>query len=156
MKTYLSNLNEREKWMVIATVICLIAYCYYALLYNPLKNRVTSSSAQLVEKTETLRWMNEVKNIPLNAQKKQSTENGTLLTLLATKLKDNEIQKFPYQLQQTSSGDIQLSFNEIPFKWFIQWLAKIDASYIIHIKQFNADSTETPGVTKLTLILSSS
>lgn len=153
MKAYLNSLNDRERWMLIAALLCLFAYGYFEWLYGPLKNKVTTGETLLLEKNETLLWMKEVKGSALTAQKKQSIENGPLLTLLATQLKKGELVKFPYQLQQTGSGDIQLSFDEVPFKAFMRWLATIDSKYIISIKQFNVNPTETPGLTKLTLIL---
>lgn len=154
MKNYLSTLNEREKWMVVATALCLVAYCYYLLLYVPLSNKVTQKSAQLIEKIETLTWMQKIKQQGHSSKTKQTVDNSQLLTLLATQLKDNSTLKFPYQLQQTGTGDIQLTFDAVPMKLFIMWLAKINERYTITIKQFDIEHTETPGVTKLMIIIS--
>lgn len=57
MKAYISTLNEREKWMLIGTGLCLILYVYYLFLYSPLSQRVDQKSKQLIEKTATLQWM---------------------------------------------------------------------------------------------------
>ncbi|KTD32268.1 putative general secretion pathway protein YghD [Legionella moravica] len=153
MKSYLNSLNEREKWMVLAAVLSLVIYFYYQFLYTPLSNKVTLKSSQLIEKTETLAWMKQVRQKAHSATTKQSVDNSQLLTLLATQLKNNETLKFPYQLQQTGSGDIQLTFDTVPFKLFMQWLAKINDKYTITIKQFDVEHTTTPGVTKLMIII---
>ncbi|KTD51282.1 GspM family type II secretion system protein LspM [Legionella quateirensis] len=153
MKSYLNSLNEREKWMVIAAVLSLVIYFYYQFLYTPLSNSVALKSSQLIEKTETLAWMNQVRQKAHSATKKQSVDNSQLLTLLATQLKNNETLKFPYQLQQTGSGDIQLTFDTVPFKLFMQWLAKLNDKYTITIKQFDVEHTNSPGVTKLMIII---
>lgn len=154
MKNYLNSLNEREKWMVIITALCLFIYCYYLLLYAPLSNKVTQKSVQLVEKVETLAWMQKVKQQAHSSKTKQTVDNSQLLTVLAAQLKENTTLKFPYQLQQTGSGDIQLMFEAVPFKLFMGWLTTINEKYTITIKQLDIEHTDTPGVTKLMIIIS--
>ncbi|AAU27948.1 TPA: type II secretion system protein M [Legionella pneumophila] len=156
MKTYLNTLNDREKWMVIVAGVSLFIYGYYLLLYTPLSNQVNQKSTQLIEKTETLEWMKQVRMQKRSAKRKESVDNSQLLTILASQLKNNKTLKFPYQLQQTGSGDVQLTFDAVPFQNFIQWLAKINEVYSINIKQFDVEKTSTPGVTRLMIILSTS
>lgn len=155
MKQYLSNLNERERWMVIAAALCVFIYCYYLLIYSPLSNKVSQKSVQLTEKIETLAWMQKVKQQAHPKKTKQTVDNSQLLTLFATQLKENSPLKFPYQLQQTGSGEIQLTFDAVPFSLFMSWLAKINDRYSITIKQFDVQQSETPGITKLMIIISS-
>lgn len=154
MTDYFNNLNEREKWMVVGGGICFIAFLYYALLYSPLKTAVVQQSNQLVEQTSTLAWMNKVKQEGHLFDKKKTLDNGQLLTLVSTQLKVDQTLNSPFQLEQTSSGDVQLSFDEVPFNLFITWLAKINKTYSITIKQFDVQKTKTAGVTKLLIILS--
>ncbi|CZG10793.1 GspM family type II secretion system protein LspM [Legionella pneumophila serogroup 1] len=156
MKTYLNTLNDREKWMVIVAGVSLFIYGYYLLLYAPLSNQVNQKSTQLIEKTETLEWMKQVRMQKRSAKRKESVDNSQLLTILASQLKNNKTLKFPYQLQQTGSGDVQLTFDAVSFQNFIQWLAKINEVYSINIKQFDVEKTSTPGVTRLMIILSAS
>lgn len=153
MKNYLNTLNERERWMVISSVVCVIAYIYYLFLYSPLSNRVAEQSIQLIEKRDTLAWMRKIREQSHTTNKKESLNNGQLLTLLATQLKSNQTLKFPYQLQQTGSGDIQLTFDTVPFQMLMTWLIKINQQYSITMKQFDVDRTESPGVTKLMIIM---
>lgn len=98
--------------------------------------------------------MKQVRMQKRSAKRKESVDNSQLLTILASQLKNNKTLKFPYQLQQTGSGDIQLTFDAVPFQNFIQWLAKINELYSINIKQFDVERTSTPGVTRLMIILS--
>lgn len=147
-------MNERERWMVIVAALCLLVYAYYLILYAPLKNKVTQKSTQLIEKIETLKWMKNVKQQGLPSTKKQTVDSSQLLTLLANQLKDNATLRFPYQLQQTGPGDIQLTFDAVPFNIFLGWLKKINDKYTITIKQFTVEHSDTPGVTRLMIIIS--
>ena len=154
MKSYLSTLNEREKWMVLGAALCVVIYVYYMFLYSPLMSNVEQKSTQLIEKTATLEWMNKVKQQKNTSSVKQSVDNGQLPTLLATQLKNSAVLKFPYQLQQTNSGEIQLSFEQVPFNLFIQWLLQINNKYNINIKQIDVNKTPTPGLAQLMIMLS--
>jgi len=153
VKSYLSTLNEREKWMVLGAALCIFVYIYYLLLYSPLASQVEARQVQLIEKMQTLEWLNKVKNIKSTKKVKQSVDNSQLLTLLATQLKNSTTLRFPYQLQQTSSGEIQLSFDQVPFKVFMEWLVNINNKYNINIKQFDVNKSATPGITQLMIIL---
>ncbi|MDP3269484.1 MAG: type II secretion system protein GspM [Legionella sp.] len=153
MKTYFQNLNEREKWMLIGTGICLFVYIYYFFLYSPLNEKMNLTATQLTVKHETLEWMRRVKAQKNTTKTRKKVENSQLLTLLANQLKENSTIKSPYQLQQTGSGDIQLTFDDVPFKLFMEWLIKMNNQYAISIKQFDAGQTPTPGVSKLMVII---
>nr|WP_255666719.1 MULTISPECIES: type II secretion system protein GspM [unclassified Legionella] len=142
--------------MLIGTVLCLFLYVYYLFLYSPLSQRVTQKSAQLVEKTATLDWMQKIRQQShMKQTKKKTVDNSQLLTTLATHLKNDPTLKFPYQLQQTGSGDIQLTFDAVAFNLFIIWLEKINQNYAITVKQFEADRLKTSGIARLMILISS-
>lgn len=153
MKDYFNALNEREKWTVIGGGVCLIIFIYYVLLYSPLTDAVTQKSAQLIEQTETLQWMEKVKQEGYSTQKKQKVDNSQLLTLIATQLKEEQTLNSPFKLEQTSSGEVQLSFDEVPFSLFVTWFSKINEKYTFTIKQFDIEKTKTSGITKLMIII---
>lgn len=154
MKDYLNSLNERERWLVIGGGICVFLYLFYMFLYAPLSNKVTQQSTLLTEKIATLNWMKQVQQQGPVAKKKENVDNSQLLNLIATQLKSNESLKSPFQLQQTSTGEVQLSFDEVPFNLFMTWLVNLNLKYNLTIKQFEATQTKTAGVTKLLVILS--
>lgn len=154
MKAYLNTLNEREKWMVVAALICLVLYCYYLFLYAPLRHQVDLKSTQLVEKISTLEWMKKVKQQHHKPKTKETVDNSQLLTILATQLKEDFPAQYPYQLQQTGAGDIQLTFDAVVFNSFIAWLEKLNERYAITLKQFNAERTPTSGVVHVMVLLS--
>lgn len=154
MITYWTHLNEREKKMVGAAVIFSLVFVYYSLLYAPLSSGVREKTQLLQEKSSTLDWMKKAQKQKSTTLSKKTLDNSQLLTLLTSQLKDNKRLQFPFQVQQTSTGEIQLSFEKVPFNLFIEWLAQLNEHYYINIKQLNANKTDTPGITHLTLTLS--
>lgn len=153
MITYWHNLNEREKWMVGIGALCLLFYLFYILLYSPLTSAVNEKAKQLIEKQETLAWMQTVRQQPKNQKVPQMINNAKLLALIGNQLNSGSLRQFPYQLQQTGPGDIQLSFDQVPFSQFLSWLWALGNDYAITLKQFSAERTETPGVVKLMVII---
>ena len=150
---YWNNLNERERWLTgIGSVITLI-YLFYLLIYSPLATSVSDKSKQLLEKQQTLSWMQQVRQLPLNNKTKRSISNTKLLAVIGNQLNEKSFQPFPYQLQQTGPGDIQLSFERVPYKQFLLWLWTLNFDYAITLKQFTADRSETAGVVKLLIVI---
>jgi general secretion pathway protein M len=153
MNDYFNSLNEREKTMLMFAAACLLLYLYFVLLYAPITHRVRTEKNLLVEKIQTLEWMKKIHSQGLTSNTKKTINNNQLLTLIASELKVK--QSFnPYQLQQLGLGDVELSFEAVPFNLFLSWLIELNKGYQLKFKQLNAKPTQTPGVTQLTLVLS--
>jgi general secretion pathway protein M len=156
MRQYWQNLNEREQLMVSVTAACLFFYLIYLLLYSPLETAVTNKLAELQEKKETLSWMQQVRQQPLSSKIPQPTSNAKILTLIDSQLNNGPLKPFHYQLQQTGGGDIELSFEQVPFAPFLLWLWNLTRDYAITLKQFSAERTGTPGMVKLIVTITTS
>lgn len=150
---YWHNLNERERWMAIIGSICMLIYLFYLLVYSPLTTAVSTRSKELREKQETLIWMQQVRQQPRSQKTAQTINNTKLLALIGNQLSSNSLQKFVYQLQQTGSGDVQLSYDRVPYNLFLSWLWALSNDYAISFKQFSAERTDTPGIVKLMVVI---
>jgi len=154
MMTYWTNLNERERLTVTIGGVCLIIYLFYLLIYSPLNSAIVNKTTQLKEKQSTLEWMNKVQKKPAESTPLQSTNSSKLLTIIAAQLSALPLQKFTYQLQQTSQGDIQLSFETIPNNLFLSWLWKLGNQYKITVKQLTVEKTARSGIVKAMVVIS--
>lgn len=153
---YWNNLNEREKWLLAATSICVIIYLFYLFFYAPLANAVINREKLLQEKNETLHWMKQVRNEAKHSNHAMPITNAKLLALIDNQLSNNKLHQFTYQLQQTGSGEIQLSFERVPFNQFLTWLWSVNNNYAFNIKQFNAERSDVAGMVRLNLIIAAS
>ena len=152
-KIYWSNLNERERWTLGLGVVFCVFYMFYLLIYAPLANAVHNKSQLLIEKQETLAWMQQVRLEHKANKAPQTLTSSKLLTVLADQLNTTSFKQFPYHLQQTGVSDIQLIFDEVPYNAFIAWVWSVNEKYTISIKQLNIEHTDVPGVVKLTIII---
>ncbi|VEG90644.1 type II secretion system protein GspM [Legionella spiritensis] len=153
MNSYWQNLNERERWMVGVALITVTAYLFYLFIYSPLTSAVATKSKLLTEKKETLLWMQGIHQQPHTGKSPESITDSKLLTVIASQLGAGSLGKFPYQLQQTGAGDIQLSFEKVPYTHILKWLWSLTTLYTVSIKQVHIERTQTPGVIKLTLVI---
>ncbi|ASQ46598.1 type II secretion system protein GspM [Legionella clemsonensis] len=153
MSNYWNNLNERERWMVGIAAFCVIFYLFYLFIYSPLTISVETKTQQLQEKKETLAWMQQVRNQSTQRRAPQAITSSKLLALLGNQLSTGELHRFTYQLQQTGQGEIQLSFEQVPFNQFLSWLWKLFNDYALSLKQFSAERTDTSGMVKLTVVI---
>ena len=149
MKTYWDNLNDREQKMLVLGGIFFIVLVMYSLLYAPLIRSISDKKNELHEKQETLVWMQQVLQQRNTLKTPEILSNSKLLSVLAEQLKSTSFHAFPYQLQQMGTGDIQLSFDQVPYNAFVTWLWSVRQNYAFSIKQFNAERTATLGVTKV-------
>lgn len=152
MKAYWQQLNEREQLAVVAASIFVIAYLFYALIYAPLTSAVTNEQAQWRTKQATLVWMRHVEQTYSQDKRPQTVAEGNLLSILTQVLKGASFHRFPYQLAQTAGGEIQLSFDAVPYNAFITWLQAQTVRYTLTIKNIDMTKTDVPGVVKASVI----
>lgn len=155
LKNYWASLNDRERWVTAGGVLCVCLYLYYLLLYAPLASHLQQARQRYQEQQDTLLWMRQ--QAPLlrkNTTKiPDSLTSGQLLTQLSSQLRQISLQNFPAQLQQTTSGDIAITFEKIPMQIFLDWLWRMNQRYAISIKQCVFDSTEVAGLVKVQAVL---
>lgn len=153
MKNYWYQLQTRERLMLGVGVVCCIVYLSYLILYAPLMQAVRTKTQQLHEKETTLFWLKSVQSEAKTHTSHQAVTTGQLLTVLNEQLKEKPFKSYPYQLQQTPNGDIQLAFAEVPFTPVIKWLWTLHEHYRITVKQLNAEQTTTSGIVNLSVVL---
>lgn len=154
MMQYWNNLNDRERLLLSLGLSIVAIYLIYLLIYAPLSKSVHHKSLQLLEKQDTLTWMKKINGEIQKETPAELISNTKLLSLVDSQLREGELKNFSHQLQQTNSGEIQLSFDEAPFNAFLAWLWSLQSTYSIALKQLNLEKTNTPGMIKLNLIIS--
>lgn len=153
MMQYWNNLTDRERWLLVIGGIVSSIFLFYLLVFLPLVDGVHHKTQLLIEKKNTLSFL-------INAQKQQKTvkkvhvlKQSQLLTVLTEQLTHSSFNQSMYQVQQTASGDIQLSFDAVPFNPLIHWLWAINQQYSLVIKQLHVERTPVSGVVKIVLII---
>lgn len=153
VKTYWEQLNGRDRMMLGVGGVCCVCYFVYSAVYSPLVSAVNQARLHLADDRSTLVWMQNVHQQYVKTQATQALSKGQLLTVLGDQLKRTSFHRYPYQLEQTGSGDIQLMFNEVPYQAFVAWLKRFSEHYTCSIQQLSVDHTTTSGVVRAMVVL---
>ncbi|MBP6919209.1 MAG: type II secretion system protein M [Legionellaceae bacterium] len=152
MKAHWQQFNEREQTAVVVAGLCLVAYLFYAMLFSPLTTAVSNARKHWYEKNSTLMWMRHAQKNYSQEKQPQKVAAGNLLSILTQVLKHASFHRFPYQLAQTASGEIQLSFDEVPYNAFMEWLRVQSMRYTLTVKNLDVTKTNVSGVVKISVI----
>ena len=85
-------------------------------------------------------------------KKPQKVASSNLLSILTEVLDQASFNRFAYQLEQTATGDIQLSFENVPYNGFMEWLRDQSAQYTLSIKNLDVTKTNINGVVTVSVI----
>jgi general secretion pathway protein M len=149
IKSYWLNLSERDRLVLSVGGVVVLLYLFYLLIYAPLTEAVELQSNLWVEKQETLDWMKRQREVKRQSKKIYCH----LLSLFSTQLKKATFSQFPYQLQQSGTENVQLSFEQVPYVDFLMWLRKLNQRYTMTISELTVIRTDTPGVVKMNIVV---
>ncbi len=152
MKAQWQQFNEREQGAILISGLFLIAYLSYASFFSPLSKMVTTAQKRWHEQTVTLTWMLHVQQNYHEEKKPQKVASSNLLSILTEVLDQASFNRFAYQLEQTATGDIQLSFENVPYNGFMEWLRDQSAQYTLSIKNLDVTKTNINGVVTVSVI----
>lgn len=154
IKQYWESRSEREQILLLVGGIVLFICLIYFLIYSPIENAVSEDTAAFKDKYDTLMFMKKTQKLTPPTQKATKINTSELLTVISNQLKaEPSLSAFPAELNQTSSGDIQLSFKSVPFNLIMTWLQELSTKYDITIKQLSIHKTNIDGVVGWTLVL---
>ena len=153
MMAYWYNLNDRERWIALAGVVAFLMYGLYSFIYSPLVTQTMEKRRELQEKTDTLVWMKAVQFKSPNKKQSMVVSNSKLLSVISAQLGQAAFAKCPHQIRQTSQGDIQLSFESVPYTAFLTWLWTLENTYSVSLKQLEITRTPTNGLVKTVVLI---
>lgn len=152
IKNHFEQLNTREQIMVSVTSVIVIFYLVYLFIFEPITVAQSEALKQLQEKRETLAWMQQVKHHAGQSSRQKVQDTSQLLAIITEQLSQSGLKPFPYQLQQSGGGNVQLSYEKVPFNPFIEWMISFQADYSITVQQLTATKQDQEGMVKLTVV----
>lgn len=146
MMDYWNKLNQREQGAVAFCVVFLFLYLIYSLIYAPLDHAVDRQLASIKEKRSLLIWMEHARSQTMHQKKPSPVASSKFLSVVSDALTPSPLNSFAHQLQQTGEGELQLSFDEVPYNACVAWLFSMHEKYAFLIKQLSMKQTKTPGL----------
>ena len=146
------ELSERDRYVAIFGILLLTVYLLYVLIYAPLFNAIESNHNKLFTQRDTLEWMSNVPRGKLMNQAHVTKSSTQILAIMSQQLANSVFKADHYQLQQLGNNDLQLSFDQVPYNKFIEWLWTFTEKNHLSIRQFNVEKTKLVGAVKLQVI----
>ncbi len=156
MKSFWQNLSDRDKLALGIGGGVVLLYLIYLLIVAPLIHVLDEKHQHHQDKKKDLAWLHSVRSLSQTKQSRTLASNSELLSLLARQLKSNNLKAYPHQLQQLGNGNIQLSFESVPFMLFMDWLKQLNTTIQFTIQNLTIDRLDTPGLAQVALTLSAS
>jgi general secretion pathway protein M len=150
------GLSARDRLMLVVGGLFLVMYAGY-MMYAVLSHAVLERAHVLSEKETTLAWMRRAE------QENKALQHGTAgpvkldaakgLTVFSEALSQTSFQGFTYQLQQLKEGELQLTFDTVPYNAFLQWLSSMNKRYAFVIQSFDVERQDVQGLVKLSVVV---
>ncbi len=147
------KLSSRERWMLVGVGVICFLVLFYEGVYGPLMQKLNHQKQQLLIHQQSLAWLQQVHYLAKSPKNIQKIPPNDVLTVLAKQLNASSFKPFPYQLDQTEQGDVQLSFENIAYGLCMEWLWALTQHYVLNIKQLDMQQTKTPGVINVRMVL---
>ncbi len=146
--------NERDKRILSGGGVVVFFYLFYALCYAPLATSVTEYQQRLHEDKVTLAWMKSIQSLAHPKQEvSEKISTHQLLSVMSDELRQTGFKSYTYQLQQVGEHDIQLTYEMVPYNFFLAWLSSFSQHHQFSIKQLHAERTDKAGIVKVMLLV---
>ena len=146
-------LQANERTMVTALVASLVVAILYTSVWSPLSEWSNRADALYQRQLAVLDWMrlheNEAKEAGQRAE--ASRESGSLPTVVANSAARAGLQLLRYQPE---AGGISVVLQNQSFDALIAWIADLEQTDHVAVKQISIDSQNEPGLVnaRITLI----
>lgn len=126
MKDWWNGLNLRERRMVSAAVIVVVAALVYALVWNPLRTAIARTQVQVTDMRSELAWMQRAAGM-LQARDHGTVQHaprigGSLLEVVDRVSRMQGIRSNVDTLAQHGSGEVDVDMKQVGFDRFVPWL----------------------------------
>jgi general secretion pathway protein M len=146
--------NQRERLLVTIASVVLLLYLFYLFIVSPLQEAILQAQTLAQENQATLVWMKRIKSQVHSLAMPKVISTSELMGIIHDQLAETAgLSRYPYHLTQSSSGNIEIKFDKVPFNKFLSWCYRLNQKYHFNIKQLSANQTETAGITQLTCVL---
>ena len=147
------SLEVKEQKMIQVASIAIILFIIYQFIFMPFSTSLDKMDKQLQYQTELNQWLKKV--IPDRAttqnKKKITLTNSELLSNTDNSIKQSALSTFQYELSQSDANSVQLTFKNVPYVDYINWLEKIFKQRSLTVKEININQLNETGMIKSTL-----
>jgi general secretion pathway protein M len=152
MKQYWYSLAARERQMIGFGLIAVVAIVLWAILWEPLQQRLSELRDEVPQKQATLAWMQSqssyVQQLKAQAQTRaqQPTDATPLVTVIEQTAADVNIRNVIRRIEPEDNNSVKVWLTEAYFDPWIQW-AEVLKQRGVQVAQATVDKSANDTVT---------
>ena len=155
MKTWFTQLSQRERWMVAAGAVLLIFLLLYLLVIAPLLHSKTQLLEQIETQQRNLGWMktaaSEAQSLLAAGKSSHADDKRSLIARVTAELRKKQITA----VKSRPEGEkrLNLVFDEVNFVRLMERLQYLQTTYGITVFKATMEPSEKTGYGKVRLTL---
>ena len=157
MKEWYTNLQERERLIIIAAVVILIPLMLYLVLWEPLSRQVDTLRNNVGAAQAQVAWIQqssqEAKSLQANSGAPSAKLNVSLISAVETTANQRGIRPQIKRIEPQGNQKISIEIDDASFDKVISWISQLQTEYGASVTQLSASRAERPGRIKARLIL---
>ena len=161
IQNWYHGLQQRERQLVLAASIVVIATLLYLVIWEPVVNGVSDQTQKYESQMDILDWMQtaatEVRTLKATGAAKRQTNSSQPVTLLVEQSAATAgLKPFIRKLESTSDKGARITIDEASFDQLLLWLNTLQTQYGIAVSSANLDRVDKPGAVNARMTLSRS
>ena len=140
----LSDMNEREKRILLVGSICGILLLVYSLILEPIITHKNRLERGLSKQQQYVVWMEaavaQIEQFQSNGESASLPDGESLSTVIDETIKDStRLKKAMQRLQPIGNNRVRVWFEEVEFDRAIKWLGTLADSYGITVDNISIE-----------------
>ncbi|HUP92052.1 MAG TPA: type II secretion system protein GspM [Solimonas sp.] len=152
---WFAQLAQRERWMVAAGAVVVIAAILFAGVWEPLAKADRTRAEALDAARATAARIEELASLAKRGQSGAGAANRSmsLLSAVDQASKSGTLPKPPARIQPEGEKEIRVWLEDVPFEGVVRWLAELETRYGIAAQNAEIERESAPGLVNARLTL---
>ena len=158
LKQQWNNLKQRERLILEIGTISILLVAFYLFLWQPFTSHISNLRTRATHQQQLLTWMKTNKTAIKQLEEQRASqsllnENMSLLTVIEQTLNKGNLTKYKYQLEQKTTNEINISFNNVTFSGLMFWLKNLWQKYEIEVKEISVNARQETDMVRANITL---
>ena len=159
IQNWYHGLQQRERQLVLAASVVVIATIFYLVVWEPIINGVDDQTQKYQSQLDILEWMQgaatEVSALKATgASKRRSNSNQPVSLLVEQSATTAGLKPYLTKLESTSDKGARVTIDAASFDQILLWLNTLQTRYGISVSSANLDRDDKPGAVNARMTLS--
>lgn len=154
MSEFLARYSQREKMIVLALLLALIAIGLHSQVIEPYQARMAQLQDEIEQQRTDLEWMRSaVAKMPATVTSSSTASiNGTLASFVDQAVRRQGLSGQLSQMSPVGADELRMRYTDVDFNRLIAFIAQVNASGL-EIKDIRISAGDAAGIVDCSLVL---